>query len=304
MLIRFLQFGDRRLVISRIEGNVARQIRVELHLVGIIGLVESRPSGLHVLLSFVGVSSTGSHARLSALPAEEPKIFVSLGEIGLTRSRVVAHLVPLVSVIGIAQLKVDAGEFIAGFCCGDGIPLRQPCIEDLHLRLGGLEGVPLERVRECQRAQRLLLGICRSHINGLGEVFLCLCVFALQIESNARFQMRLIEIRRLLECLPVKGESIVLIAVMTQFFSALHQIRSAAWSGRWSRRSLLRAAEYRRRHQKNGRSKNRETHPSLQICVSDYAMNQSRERAPESICEGASRRRRTRRTALISLRSW
>src|SRR5258708_1983966 len=101
MLVGFLQFRDRGLVVSRIKRNITSEIRIELRLLGIVGLVELRLSGGNVLPRFVGLAPAGRNAGLRVFPAEQPQIFVGFGQIGLATHRVVSLLVPFVSVVGV-----------------------------------------------------------------------------------------------------------------------------------------------------------------------------------------------------------
>src|SRR5580765_4753846 len=67
-------------------------------------------------------------------------------------------------------------------------------------------------------------------------MFLRLCVLALKIERHSRSQVTFIQIGRLVECLAVEGESLVLFAVAAQLLTLLHQVCRTTGSRSWRRR--------------------------------------------------------------------
>src|SRR5580658_6217953 len=81
VLVGFLQFCDRSLVVAGIKRHIAGEIRIEPRLLGIVGLVERGFSGGDVLLGFVGVAAAGGDSGLRVLPAEEPEILVGVGQV-------------------------------------------------------------------------------------------------------------------------------------------------------------------------------------------------------------------------------
>ena len=83
MLVSFLQIGDCRLEVPAIEGNISSQVGKEAGLVGIVSFVECGFGGGHMLLRVVSLTFAGGDAGLSVLPAEEPEIFVGIGEVRL-----------------------------------------------------------------------------------------------------------------------------------------------------------------------------------------------------------------------------
>ena len=70
-------------------------------------------------------------------------------------------------------------------------------------------------------------------------MFLRLSVLALKIERHSRSQVCLIQVGRLVECLAVEGESLILFAITAQFLTLLHQV--CRTPGNWGsrRRRLL-----------------------------------------------------------------
>ena len=74
VLIGLQQFLKRRLVISRIERDVALQVGKELRLLGIGPLVEDCLRGSDALLRFGLIPAPGSDASLRVLPTELPQV--------------------------------------------------------------------------------------------------------------------------------------------------------------------------------------------------------------------------------------
>ncbi len=142
-------------------------------------------------------------------------------------------------MIRIIRVEVDARQFVANLGCADGVALRQACIEDLHFEFRCLEGVALERIRHCHRAQCLPVGIGGSHCDRLGEMLVRLGVVALEIKRRSNGQMRLVQIRGLVECLTVEGQRVIQLAVAAQFLALLHQVDRTAGSRGWRGGGLL-----------------------------------------------------------------
>ena len=77
VLVRLQQFFKRRLVVSRIERDIALQVGKELRLLGIGSLVEDVLGGSDVLLRFGLIPTSGSDAGLRVLPTKLPKVLAS-----------------------------------------------------------------------------------------------------------------------------------------------------------------------------------------------------------------------------------
>src|ERR1039458_9959502 len=92
MLVGLLQFLDRDLGVSRVERDISREVGIELHLLGIVGIVEGGFGGGHMLLGIVGIAALGSNASLSTLPAEHPQMLVSVRQVRLVDDGGVSQL--------------------------------------------------------------------------------------------------------------------------------------------------------------------------------------------------------------------
>src|SRR5580700_9114729 len=108
MLVGFLQFGDRRFVISGVKRHVAGEVRIKARLVWIVCFIERGFRGRNVLLRFIGLAAAGSDASLRTLPAEQPQIFVGVAQVFFVRDRFVSHLVPFEGVVGVAGFQIHA----------------------------------------------------------------------------------------------------------------------------------------------------------------------------------------------------
>src|SRR4030081_1131704 len=71
-LVGLLQIGDRGLVVSRVEGNVADEVRIKARLLRIVSFIEGGFSGNHMFLRFIVPTAPGSNAGLGVLPPESP----------------------------------------------------------------------------------------------------------------------------------------------------------------------------------------------------------------------------------------
>src|SRR3984893_14478352 len=66
-LVGLLQIGDRGLVVSRVEGNVADEIRMIARLLWIVSFIEGGFGGNHMFLSFIVLTREARHAGLGVV---------------------------------------------------------------------------------------------------------------------------------------------------------------------------------------------------------------------------------------------
>src|SRR5947208_11074339 len=102
VLVCLLQFLKGRLVISRIECDIALQVRKELGLLGIGPPVENVLRGSDMLLRFSLIPTSGTDTSLSVLPTELPKVLASRFDVGFLQSIVVAYLIPVIGGVQVA----------------------------------------------------------------------------------------------------------------------------------------------------------------------------------------------------------
>src|ERR1700686_2596567 len=109
-LVGLLQIGDRGLVVSRVEGNVADEIRIKARLLWIVSFIEGGFSGNHMFLSFIVLTTPGSDAGLGVLPPENPQILLGFTQARLLKCCFIARFVPLVGILGITGFEINASE--------------------------------------------------------------------------------------------------------------------------------------------------------------------------------------------------
>ena len=102
----------------QVERDVATEVGIEAHLVGIVTLVQYRFGGGQVLRPFCAPAwLADTDARQRALPAEFPQVLLGGAEVGLAQRGEVPALVPLKSIVRVTRFEINAREFIGGARC-------------------------------------------------------------------------------------------------------------------------------------------------------------------------------------------
>jgi xanthine/CO dehydrogenase XdhC/CoxF family maturation factor len=138
--------------IARVERDVTGKVRIELHLVGILGVVERSLGGGQVLAGVIAIAAAGRDAGLRTFPAKEPQMLVRVVKVGLVGGGGVTLLVPLVGTVRVASFEIDAGEFVANLGRAGRVALGPARVENPGFEFRSLEGVALEGIRHGHRA--------------------------------------------------------------------------------------------------------------------------------------------------------
>src|ERR1035441_10326372 len=88
MLVALLQFRNRGLIVVQVERDVATEVGIEAHLVGIVALVQYRFGGGQMLRPLCAPAwLPDTDARQRALPAEFPQVLLGRAEVGRSEER-------------------------------------------------------------------------------------------------------------------------------------------------------------------------------------------------------------------------